>query len=215
MAYSGSRLERIENSVRDLSNDDDSLFMGQTTQFIRFVNQVQRQIAHAGYWKKETSFDATTSEEYDLSTLITDLVRLFGLRWSENSWWMKQYMTFQAYKQLVIEDDTATGTPEYWFQQASKLYVWPPSDEAVTDGFVAFHSYLPTDLDTTTNYTPEIPEVHDDVYVYGVLWRNSMRDRTRPGYEQDAAAWKAMYDKELRRLVAQGSNRKVGLIPYR
>jgi hypothetical protein len=70
MAYSGSRLEAIENDYKVIVNDPSTNIASQT-QFIQMANLAQRAIAKAGLWKKEAVISTILSQEsYDLAALI-------------------------------------------------------------------------------------------------------------------------------------------------
>lgn len=212
--YAASRLAAIEQRVKDLANDDDGNFVSQA-QFIRMANWVYNDIAKRGYFSKQTTINAVADQyEYDLQSLISDIVEIETIRWHASPYDMVN-LTWQEYDTLYRKSDYTGDYPYWWTMVDNNLWVVPAPEVNTSDAFAITHTYQPTAFNITDSYTPATPEVYDDVYVFGVLWQWHLRDiQGNPSAARVAPTWDAFYLEKVQDLIRQGLNKPVVFKPW-
>lgn len=221
MAYAGSRLEAIENTVKALFPNVDQKY-GDSGQafFERAVNACTREIAQAGYWRTPAAeMDSVSGQAtYDLLDELTNFVQLLSVRWHDGKAIMQPADNWDHMERLQIQGSTTTAEPRYYFLEGNVLRVWPSPDESASPGFYIRHTHYPGDMSTateSTTATPAIPTAFDDIYTYYALYWLNMADRSAYGSEEQMAHYWTKYQATLELLLGQGQTQVSYVTPTR
>jgi hypothetical protein len=214
------RIGDIIEKVLIATNDVNQEFVT-ATECLLWINECQRDIARNGYWEKVDTVDAVASQEdYNLSTLLTDFIALKALRWNASDTYgqIKPISSRGRYEEIK-EDYTNLGSttrPRYYYLHNSTVSIYPLPTANTTDGIKVIYNYMPTALGCSSNYTPETPEVFDEIYVNWCLRQCMQKDYTR-GFAADSyrRAY-AQYRELLANLLWQHRNTSSrAMKPYR
>lgn len=214
------RVGDIIEKVLIATNDVNQEFIT-STECLLWINECQRDIARNGYWEKTSTIDAVASQEdYNLTTLLTDFIALKALRWAGTDTYgtIKPIASRGRYEN--IKDDYtnigSTTRPRYYYVHNGQLSIYPTPTANLTSGLKVVYNYMPSALGCTSGYTPETPEVFDEIYVNWCLRQAMQKDYTR-GFAADShrRAY-AQYRELLSNLLWQHRNTSSrGMKPYR
>jgi hypothetical protein len=209
------RVGQIIEDVRILFNDETSGFLTSDTAIIRWINQGIADIAKAGYWETRGTLNLVADQaSYDLASEWGDFVDVKQVIWTETGEPLQLCAGRGKFDELHAAIETGTR-PYFYYMAGSTLYVTPTPTEAVTDGLTIERYYVPTDLDCSTNYTPDFPAVYDSVLVYWCLIQAFDRDRTATNRRELIQEYYQRYQQEKAKLLGRKSGPIIRLGCYR
>jgi len=209
------RIGRIIDTVRDLFNESGGDFL--SDQFIlRSVNRCLQELAQDDYWRTESWIPSVAgTNRIDLLAAIPRFQDVHQVRFSGRTNPMVPLGGYKEYDDLRTASNSS-GVPECYTVQNTSLFVWPPPQESLAEGFCIYHSYLPADLTCgEESADPPVPRAHDMVFVYYVLRQAFLRDRHAPGADLKFQEYSALYDREKQKLLSEGDPPGLSLRPYR
>lgn len=179
---------------------------------VDLCNQCTMWMAANGYrWK--TTFDLSLvadQQVYDLESLATKtFAGLQWLQWVDTKQKIRQLATRQELERIV--SIYQSGDRPYCFHLDGSEIAFAPIPSVADSGAVrVFHYYIPDDLECLTAFTPEIPEVHDLVYVNYCTAALFRRERAGiQGNVEMANIWDLKTMLAFRRLLAGTTGRLV------
>lgn len=193
------RLGNIVNAVLMRFNDNAQKFINQA-EVIQWVNDCQLLIAQRGFWHKTTEIDLVANQQqYNLWTLIADIENVEEVSWGSGSDYTYQTLpaigNWGTFQRLSV--GLSTGTPQTYHIQGNLLYLLPTPDTSVVDGLAIRHTYCPTNMSCTSNYTPSTPAAHDEVYVFFALSIAFRKDRHSPMAAEQAGYYEQKFQQAL------------------
>ena len=201
------RAGAIVTSVLSIFNDYSQKFITQAD-IISWINECQQLIAEENYWTKHTLVTTVTATaSYNLDTLISDLVNVLGVRYAGtarspgDTAAMKHISSWQVYLDLS-ERAATTVPPTGFYLENNMLYLVPTPSVGVSSGLQVYHSYYPSAIACTSNYTPWTPKSSDGVYVNYALCQAFGRDRHAPEAMTQSKKYYDLYQQELSKLIA-------------
>lgn len=146
---------------------------------VDLCNQCTLWMIENGYrWK--TTFDLSLvadQQSYDLADISTlTFEELQWLQWIDTKQRIRQVSTRQELEQAI--EILPSGERPYLYSLDGSTIHFAPVPSVNDSGAVrVFHTYLPTDLECLTAYTPDIPAAHDLVYVNYCVEHLYLRER--------------------------------------
>lgn len=222
MAVSG-RLATILDMVKSLFNEravsgSGSSFL-QTTEMVVWANACTRELAQKGIWVTTGNLSLVVdTAEYNLLTTLPTLVDCYDLVWIETAKSLFRYTNRREYilaKADHINWPISADTPYAYWKEGENVTVVPTPETSQSNVISVFYSYQPTDFDEVSSFTPSIPQAFDDVYTYWILKQAFLKAKYSKNASERIMYYDTMFNKLLRKLLAQRNPADIYEVPYR
>lgn len=194
----------IIDEVLDLTNDAEAEHIS-VAQIIRAMNAGLRYITKKHYFKKESDLNITGGTgSIVISSQVSDFRKAFSLRYEngDTTELLEQCPSWEQFQQRV-RDNADTGDPEYWIAVSNTIHFTPVPTASETGTLKLLHSYSPTPLACSSNYTVPFPGADYDVLVFWCVWWIHGRFYSDNRMNEMAHWWK-MFGDALSDLIEQG-----------
>lgn len=135
------------------------------TDIYRWINSAQLEIiAQIQAVKAESTTDVVSGQDrYDLTALSIHQI--------ESLWYDGKRLaskTFSEAERIIADSGLTTGTPQFWYQWASVVTLWPTPESSITDGLRIYYTKMPTSVDSPSDLL-SLPDKHFESIVLWVM----------------------------------------------
>jgi hypothetical protein len=164
-------IERKTKTVQDVllsvkrQFGDESGVQITDSDIIRWVDDAQREIMmnNPEINAAVVSVNVTAGEPlYPVLTHVPDIESIHSVHY--NGQILRNKTFLDAQETIIRSEDTSQGTPQFWYEYAGTINLWPIPQESKTGGLKIFYSKSPTEI-TTTGQVLSIPDSYFNAIV--------------------------------------------------
>jgi len=211
-------LGRVGTIIDDVRADFNDTMMERisNTEIIQWLNRAKNTLARKSIFRKESALDVTAGVgQIVIADQITDYVKGYNLRWWEDTDFMAVCPSWERFQILNLGEALENSNPEVWIILSDVLHFWPVPDASVSSGLYLYHSYVPADLNCSSNYDPDFPVPFDETLEEYALWKAFSKFHRDPGCSIQADKHEMKWLEALNDLEVQESTPLQGVYPYR